>query len=120
MKKRWFDPQTALRALETSDIGLLIADGYSIFWTVGKQKPLFVGKLSADRSAFLSALDYSKFDACNPASLSWEHQPELAADPAQQQAADVLKHPVSVNTINLSLVARVAMRRLLGIPVFFS
>ena len=119
-KKRWFDPQTALQALEKSDTGVLIADGYSIFWTLGKRDPLFVGKLSSDRSAFLSALDYSKIDACNPASLSWEHQPELAADPAQQQAADVLQHPVSVNTINLSLAARVAMRRLLGIPVFFS
>ena len=119
-KKRWFDPQTALQALEKSDIGVLIADGYSIFWTAGKQEPIFVGKLSADRSAFLSALDYSEFDGCNPASLSWEHQPELAADPAQQGAADILQHPVSVNTINLSLAAKVAMRRLLGIPVFFS
>jgi hypothetical protein len=54
-KKKWFDPQTALRALEKRDIGLLIADGYSIFWTVGKQKPLFVGKLSADRSALKTA-----------------------------------------------------------------
>ena len=119
-KKKWFDPQSALRALEKSDIGLLIADGYSIFWTVGKQKPLLVGKLSADRSAFLSALDYSKFDEFSPAKLSWKHQPELAADPAQQQAADVLEHPISVNAINLSLAARIAMRRLLGIPVFFS
>jgi hypothetical protein len=25
-KKKWFDPQTALRALEKRDIGLLIAD----------------------------------------------------------------------------------------------
>jgi hypothetical protein len=120
MRKRWFDPQTALRALEKSDSVVLIADGYSIFWTLGKSERHFVGKLSADRSAFLSALDYSKFAECNPASLSWEYQPELAADPAQQKAADVLQHPVSVNTINLSLAARVAMRRLLGIPVFFS
>jgi hypothetical protein len=105
-KKKWFDPQTALRALEKRDIGLLIADGYSIFWTVGKQKPLFIGKLSADRSAFLSALDYSKFDEFSPAKLSWKHQPELTADPAQQEAADILQHPVSVNSINLSLAAR--------------
>src|SRR5260370_23321557 len=41
-------------------------------------------------------------------------------DPAQQEAADILQHPISVNAINLSLAARVAMRRLLGIPVFFS
>ena len=99
---------------------VLIANGYSIFSKLGNRKPIFIGKLSADRSAFLSALNHSEFDECNPASLSWEYQPELAADPAQQQAADVLKHPVSVNTINLSLAARVAMRRLLGIPVFFS
>jgi hypothetical protein len=111
---------SALQALEKSDSVVLIADGYSIFWTLGKRKRHFVGKLSADRSAFLSALDYSEFDECNPASLSWEYQPELAADPAQQKAADILQHPVSVNTINLSLAARVAMRRLLGIPVFFS
>ena len=120
VKKKWFDPQTALRALERSDIVVLIADGYLIFWTMAKRDPIFVGKLSADRSAFLSALDYSKFAECNPASLSWEYQPELAADPAQQEAADILQHPVSVNTVNLSLAARVAMRRLLGIPVFFS
>ena len=119
-RKRWFDPQTALRAREKGDTVLLIADGYSIFWTLGKRKPLFVGKLSADRSTFLSAVDHSEFDECNPASLSWEYQPELAADPAQQEAADILQHPVSVNTINLSLAAKVAMRRLLGIPVFFS
>ena len=119
-RKRWFDPQTALQALEKSDTVILIANGYSIFWRLGKQKPRFVGKLSADRSAFLSALDHSEFEECNPASLSWEYQPELAADPAQQKAADVLQHPVSVNTVNLSLAARVAMRRLLGIPVFFS
>jgi hypothetical protein len=68
----------------------------------------------------LSALDYSKFDEFSPAKLSWKHQPELAADPAQQEAADILQHPISVNAINLSLAARVAMRRLLGIPVFFS
>ena len=120
MRKRWFDPQTALRALEKSDLVVLIADGYLIFWTMAKRDPIFVGKLSADRSAFLSALDYSKFYECNPASLSWEYQPELAADPAQQEAADILQHPVSVNSVNLSLAARVAMRRLLGIPVFFS
>jgi hypothetical protein len=119
-KKKWFDPQTALRALETIDIVVLIADGYSIFWTMGKRDPFFFGKLSADRSAFLSALDYSKFDEFSPAKLSWKHQPELMADPAQQQAADILRHPISLNAINLSLAARVAMRRLLGIPVFFS
>jgi len=119
-KKWWFVPLTALRALEMSDSVVLIAVGYSIVWTLGKSERHFVGKLSADRSAFLSALDYSKFYECNPASLSWEYQPELAADPAQQEAADILQHPVSVNTVNLSLAARVAMRRLLGIPVFFS
>jgi hypothetical protein len=119
-RKRWFDPQTALRANEKGDIVVLIANGYSIFWALGKGKPSFVGKLSADRSVFLSALDHSEFDECNPGSLSWEYQPELAADPAQQEAADLLQHPVSVNTINLGLAARVAMRRLLGIPVFFS
>jgi hypothetical protein len=119
-RNRWFDPQTALRALEKGDIVVLIANGYSIFWALGNGKPRFVGKLSADRSVFLSALDHSEFDECNPASLSWEYQPELAADPAQQEAADILQHPVSVNTINLGLAARVAMRRLLGIPVFFS
>lgn len=119
-RKRWFDPQKPLRAHEKGDTVVLIANGYSIFWTLGTGKPLFVGKLSADRSIFLSALDHSKFDECNPASLSWEHQPELAADPAQQEAADILQHPVSVNSINLSLAAKIAMRRLLGIPVFFS
>jgi hypothetical protein len=119
-KNRWFDPQKALRAREKGDTVVLIADGYSIFWTLGKGKPSFVGKLSADRSTFLSAVDHSEFDECNPDSLSWEYQPELAEDPAQQEAADILQHPVSVNTINLGLAARVAMRRLLGIPVFFS
>ena len=119
-KNRWFDPQIALQALEQSDTVILIADGYSIFWTLGKRKRHFIGKLSADRSTFLSALDYSEFNECDPASLSWEYQPELAADPAAQEAADILQHPVSVNTINLSLAAKVAMRRLLGIPVFFS
>ena len=119
-KTRWFDPQTPLRALEKGDTVVLIADGYSIFWRLGKGKPIFIGKLSADRSVFLSALDHSKIDERNPASLSWEYQPELAVEPAQQEAADILQHPVSVNSINLGLAARVAMRRLLGIPVFFS
>ncbi len=119
-RNRWFDPQTALQALEKFDTVVLIADGYSIFSKLGKRKPIFIGKLSADRSTFLTALHHSKFDECNPASLSWEYHPELAADPAGQEAADILQHPVSVNTINLSLAARVAMRRLLGIPVFFS
>src|SRR4029077_20580301 len=82
-KTRWFDPKTALRALEKGDTVVLIANGYSIFWRLGKEKPRFVGKLSADRSTFLSALDHSEFDECNPASLSWEYHPELAADPAQ-------------------------------------
>ena len=36
-----------------------------------------------------------------------------------QEAADILQHPVSVNSINLSLAAKIAMRRLLAIPVFF-
>ena len=35
-RNRWFDPQTALQALEKSDSVVLIADGYSIFWTLGK------------------------------------------------------------------------------------
>jgi hypothetical protein len=118
-RNRWFDPQTALQAREKRDIVVLIADGYSIFSKLEDRKPIFIGKLSADRSVFLSALDHSKFDECNPASLSWEYQPELAADPAQQEAADILQHPVSVNSINLSLAAKAAMRRLLGIPVFF-
>ena len=116
----WFDPHTALRPREEGDIGLLIADGYSIFWTVGEQKPILVGKLSADRSTFLSALDYSDYDKFSLAKLSWKHHPELTADPAQQEAADILQHPISVNAINLSLAVKVAMRRLLRIPIFFS
>jgi hypothetical protein len=120
LRNRWFDPQTALRALEKGDAVVLIANGYSIFSKLGDRKPIFIGKLSADRSVFRTALRHSEFDECNPASLSWEYQPELAADPAAQEAADILQHPVSVNTINLSLAAKVAMRRLLGIPVFFS
>jgi hypothetical protein len=119
-RKRWFDPQTPLRAREKSDAVVVIVNGYSIFWALGEGKPRFVGKLSADRSTFLSALDHSKFDERNPASLSWEYQPELAADPAQQEVADILQHPVSVNSINLGLAARIAMRRLLGVRVFFS
>jgi hypothetical protein len=62
--------------LKRATFVVLIANGYSIFWALGKGKPSFVGKLSADRSVFLSALDHSEFDECNPASLSWEYQPE--------------------------------------------
>ena len=45
-RKRWFDPQTALQALDKSDTVILIANGYPIFRRLGKQKPRFVGKLS--------------------------------------------------------------------------
>jgi hypothetical protein len=120
VRNRWFDPQIALQALEKNDTVILIADGYSIFSKLGNRTPIFVGKLSADRSTFLTALRHSRFDECSPASLSWEYHSELAADPAAKEAANILRHPVSVNTINLSLAARAAMRRLLGIPVFFS
>lgn len=119
-KRRWFNPQRPLRMMEPSDTIIRIVDGYSIFWTLGKEKSRLVGKLSADRSTFYSALDYSKFDDCNPASLSWEHHPELAEDEAQTAPAESLLHPVSISEINLGLAVRIAMRRLLKIPVFFA
>ena len=118
-KLGWFNARRPLRASERTDIVLMIGDGYSVFWRLGNRRPIFVGKLSADRSVFLSALDYSNSIECDPASLSWEHRPELAEDPAQKIAKEILQHPVSLNTINLSLAARIAMRRLLKIPVYF-
>jgi hypothetical protein len=119
-KRGWFDPQRPLRALEKGDTVVMIVGGYSVFWRLGKQKPHLVGKLSADRSVFYSVIDYSVIIECDPASLSWEHQPELAEEPVQAEAAGILKHPVSINTINLSLAVRIAMRRLLKIPVYFA
>ena len=118
-KRGWFDSQRPLRAIEKSDTIITIVDGYSIFWTLGKGKSHFVGKLSADRSVFYSAVNYPRFDDCNPASLSWEHQHALAEDPAQTAAAEILLHPVSITKVNISLAARIALRRLLKIPVFF-
>jgi len=119
-KRGWFNSRRPLRAFESTDTVLMFGDGYSIFSRLGKQKPYLVGKLSADRSVFLSALDYSNFHDCDPSSLSWEHRPELAEDSAQKIATEILEHPISISTINLSLAVRIAMRRLLKIPVYFA
>ena len=112
-KNGQIDLQTAIEALDKEDIVVIIADGYSIFWKLGKRKPRFVGKLSTDRSVFLSVLDDYEYFECNPDSLSWEHQTELAEDPAQRMAAETLRHSVSMNTINLSLAVKLAMQHLL-------
>jgi hypothetical protein len=119
-KRGWFNPHRPLRASEGSDVVLMVGDGYSVFWRLGNGKPVFVGKLSADRSVFLSALDYSNFHDCDAASLCWEHRPEFEKGSAHKKATEILQHPVSINTINLSLAVRIAMRRLLKIPVYFA
>lgn len=119
VKNKWFNAKLGLQAVEKSDVILTIVNGYSIFWRLGASKTFCVGKLANDRSIFLSALDYSDFRECDPRSLSWRHQGDLGSARAQSEAAQELRHPISETKINLSLACKVAMRRLLSIPVFF-
>ena len=119
VRDRWFNAELPLRALERSDIILTIVNGFSIYWQLGAADTICVGRLSDDRSVFLSALDYSKFCECDPQSLSWEHRPDLGTELAQSEAALDFKYPISANRVNLSLACKVAMRRLLGVPVYF-
>lgn len=119
VKNKWFNPKLGLQAIEKSDVILTIVNGDLIFWRLGTSKAFFVGKLTNDRSVFLSTLDYSDFRECDPRSLSWKHQGDLGSARAQSEAAQDRRHPISETKINLSLACKVAMRRLLGLPVFF-
>ena len=124
-KFKFFSPNKPLPVLDTADVVLTIIDGYSIYFRLGKSKAFFIGRLSSDRSVFLSALDYTRWTSsgltgCNPRSLSWKYAPELASNRAQEDAAQHFQRPVSATIINLSLACKIAMRRLLGISITFS
>lgn len=119
-RDKWFDLRVPLRVVERVDVVVTIVNGTAVHWQLGRSKPLFIGELANERSLLLSAIDYSKFNECDRASLSWKHKPELANKRAQAAADDEFKHPISVTTINLSLACKIAMRRLLGITVFFA
>jgi hypothetical protein len=119
-RDKWFNPKVPLRVIEPADVILSVINGTAVHWQLGRSGRVFVGELANERSVLMSALDYSKFDECDPASLSWQFEPDLATRRAQAAAAEEFKHPISVTTINLSLACKIAMRRLLGIPVFFA
>jgi hypothetical protein len=119
-RHKWFDPSVPLRVVERTDTVLSIINGKAVHWQLGQSEPVLVGELANERSILMSALDYSKFKECDPDSLSWQFEPDLATERAQKAAAERFKHPISMTTVNLSLACKIAMRRLLGIPVFFA
>ena len=119
VRDKWFDARQPLRVIEKTDVILTIVNGKSIHWQLGQSKRFFIGKLANDRSLLLSALDYSNHYECDPAHLSWKYEAELATSRAHSKAALEFRHPISVTRVNLSLASKIAMRRLIGIPVFF-
>lgn len=136
-KYEWFNPRTPLEHGD-HDFRLIIADGRYVF-IHSYNEPIAKGIL-AD-GCFRSNVDFGQIVGSDengkpinlrpfweiapgrceidPGSLAWEYDPSLRDDPAIDWQR-VLDAAVSITTVNLSLACKIAMRRLLGIPVFFA
>lgn len=140
-KEGWFDPERPLDPHDDHDFRLIIADGRYVFIR-SYNEPIAKGIIANGR--FRSNVDFGQMigsgeldengkpinlrpiweriapGRCeiDPGSLAWEYDPSLRDDAAidWQTAFDAA---VSITTVNLSLACKIAMRRLLGIPVFF-
>ena len=143
-KSGWFDPQTPLNAHEDHDFRLIVTDGRYVF-VHSYNEPIAKGILVGGGTHFRSNIDFGRMIGSgeldengkpinlrpiwdrvapghceiDPGSLAWEYDPGLRDDAAidWQTAFDAA---VSITTVNLSLACKIAMRRVLGIPVFFT
>lgn len=99
--RSWFDPEQPLR-VESRDAILGIAEGGLVVLMddVGTR---LIGRLNSDRS-FFEHIKWHSMKAVRESGNEWEQQ---------------LLGATSMLRINLSLACRIAMRRLLGIEVYF-
>lgn len=139
----WFDPERPLKTLERGDFRLAIADGkYVFFHSVAAKKPIPKGILEENGTIFRTFVDFAHYSGVpgadgrlerlqpkwepvpgfvevDPGSLAWVYDPSLDSNDVidWRLAFDAA---VSMTTVNLSLACKIAMRRLLKLPVFFA
>jgi hypothetical protein len=118
----WFDQNHLLSGNEDSDLKLVVANARLVFNACGSDLAgaAAVGMLSNDQSTCSGWFKISEHvgaaSIVDPASLSWKFVPDMSVDGWREQ----LLNPVSICSINLSLATRIAMRRLLGLPIRFA
>lgn len=141
-KYGWFDPKSPLDPQENNDFRLIVADGkYVYIQTLSSEEPMSKGLLADGGTMFRTSIDFNNihvnFDAVgeierswplwetagghlkiNPSSLAWQYDNTLVDGGAIDWSA-AYRSAVSITTVNLSLACKIAMRRLLDIPVFF-
>jgi hypothetical protein len=141
-KDGWFDPERPLDPQDDHDFRLIIADGKYVFiHSLTKETPIPKGILADAGTLFRTYVDFSRYSGSvgddgkvkdlrpkwemapghfevDPGSLAWQYDKTLEDETAiDWQTA--YSAAVSITTVNLSLACKIAMRRLLNIPVFF-
>lgn len=140
----WFDSDHPLSAKEHSDMFLIIVNGDSVFYQLSnllddnsspddERQHVMVGRI--DGHKFITGYDFAQYGLHKlkpeslrpkwepipghheiaPESLSWVFVPDMTSELEN----DDFRHPISMLRVNLSFACRLAMRRLLNIPVFF-
>jgi hypothetical protein len=130
----WFDPTKPLSEADDLDLCIYVVNGRYVFsGTRDEDIPSPDAELMNSRTLYKTSTDFhriSEFNGnrlakwqrrdgsnfVNPDSLAWEYDPQLN----YEGWLDHYHNPISIQRINLSFATRVAMRKLLGIPVFFS
>lgn len=142
-KYGWFDASKPLSPSEDTDRVLDIVNGRIISLDFSPIRDVHgaivpIGFLTKDRSKFRTWLNFSEWsdhpsipgrpkwqmrdghEEIDPSSLAWEYAEAADVEAHEAGHYDQFLNPTSLLRINLSFACRVAMRKLLGIPVFFT